>query len=185
MKRSIVYLIVIVCLLIGTAVAQRPQRPSAATGPMMGSASGPGVAHGEGDGPTFDALKSVLGLSDAQVTQLRDLQRQRFESTRAVFEEIRTKQQALHQALESGSTDAAALGRLLLEIQALQQQVRTIGETYRTQALAILDAAQKTKLAALEEAIKLQPAIHQAAALNLLVGPPGPPPGPGGPGPRR
>jgi len=172
MKRSIVYWTVIVCLAISTAWAQQPPRPPA-PGPQF-VAPGP---DGRGpQGPQFEELKSALGLTDTQIDQLRQLQQDKRQASRPLFEQIGDKQRALGEALQAGSTDAAALGRFLIDIESLRRQTQTVAESFRTQALALLDSAQKAKLAALEEAAKLQPAIHQAAALDLLAAGQGPGP---------
>lgn len=177
MKRSIVYWTVIVCLAMATAWAQQPPR-SPAPGPQF---AGPGPEEPGPQGPRFEELKSALGLTDAQIEQLLQLQQDKRQASRPLFEQIGDKQRALGEALHAGSTDAAALGRFLIDIESLRRQTQTLAETFRTQALALLDSAQRAKLAALEEAAKLQPAIHQAAALDLLAGGgQGPGPGPRG-----
>jgi len=131
----------------------------------------------------FDAVQAAVGLTDAQVTQLLDLRKQEGEAVRATSQQMREKQKALRDALQTGTADAAALGNLLLEIQSLGKKVRQTHESFHAQALALLDDQQKANLAKLEEAMKLRPAIGQASALNLLEGP-GPEAGPGpGPGP--
>ena len=130
--------------------------------------------------PGVDALKSYLNLQDAQIQALQQLRQQEIQATQALFAELASKQQSLREQLDRGSTDAAALGKLLLDIEALRKRLVQSHETFRTQALGVLTAEQKTKLAALEEARKLQPAIRQAEALGLLAAPdPGVLPGPG------
>lgn len=163
----------------------------AAQGPGRG-----GFGFGPGGAPGIDQVKSYLGLTDAQVQSLQQLQQQQREATRATHEEIGTKSRALHEAIAGGSADAASLGRQLLEIEALRKKIEQSLTTYRAQAAATLTADQKTKLTALDTAAKLQPTIGQAASLGLLAPParpagafgPGgfghrPMHGPGGPGP--
>lgn len=150
---------------------------------------------GPGGWAGVDQVKSYLTLTDAQVQSLQQLQQQQREATRATHEEIGTKMRALREAVAEGSTDASALGRQLLEIEALRKKIEQSLTTYRTQAAATLTADQKTKLAALDSAAKLQPTIGQATALGLLTPPSrpvgafgsghfghGPMRGPGGPG---
>ena len=135
-----------------------------------------------GGEPTFTELKAYLTLTDAQVQALLTLRQREMEATRTFHEQMGAKQNALQQLLQSGSTDAAAVGRAMLEIEALRKQVEQTHKNYRDQALATLTADQRTKLAALEQAVRLQPVIGQAAGIGLLEPPfPG---GPGGPGVR-
>jgi len=130
--------------------------------------------------PGVDALKNYLNLQDAQIQALQQLRQQEIQATQALFAELVGKQQSLREQLDRGSTDAAALGKLLLEIEAVRKRLVQSHETFRSQALGLLTVEQKTKLAALEEARKLEPAIRQAEALGLLNPPdPGLLPGPG------
>lgn len=126
----------------------------------------------------FDAVQAAVGLTDAQVTQLLELRKQEREAVRTISQQMAEKRKALHDALQAGTSDAAALGKLLLDIEALGKKIRETHQSFQAQALALLDSQQKANLAKLEEAMKLRPAIGQATALNLLVGP-GPGAGPG------
>jgi Spy/CpxP family protein refolding chaperone len=131
----------------------------------------------KGPPPVPEATKTYLGLSDAQVQSLQQIQQQLGDALRTIHTQIREKQQALGELRRSGSTDATAMGQLLVDIENLQKEVGTTHDSYRTQAQAVLNPDQKTKLAALEAAAQLQPAIHGAAALNLMAPPQGPGPG--------
>jgi len=124
---------------------------------------------GPGQGPTFTELKAYLTLTDAQVTSLQQLRQQEGEAMKTEHEAVRAKQTELRAAVEKG--DAAAAGRLLIEVQALQKRIGEVHTRYYANAVAVLNTAQKTKLQALEEAIKLMPTIGQARALNLLAQP--------------
>jgi len=56
----------------------------------------------------------------------------------------------------------------MLDIRNLEKQAPTLEAPYRAQALNVLTADQKTKLARLDEALKLQNTASQAAQLLLL-----------------
>ena len=137
-----------------------------------------------GAAPPLDAVKQALGLTDAQITQLQQLQRDRAQAVQPIFQQMQTRQTSLADALKATAPDPAAVGRLVVEMEGLRKQIRDSSEKYQKQAVATLTAAQQTKLKALEDAAKLRDAIGQATALNLLV-----PPEPGiargfrGPGP--
>jgi len=118
--------------------------------------------------PPGDALKSYLNLQDAQIQTLQQIRQQQMQAAQSAFSELAAKQKALRDQLEAGSTDAVALGKLLLEAEAVRKRVQQIHDTYRAQAVNVLSAEQKTKLAALEQAQKLAPAIAEATALGLL-----------------
>lgn len=141
--------------------------------------------------PAPAELKAYLGLTDAQVQALQQIRQQEMDSLASTRDEIAQKQKSLRDQLQAGSTDAAALGRLLLDIQSLRKKIEDSQKTFRDQAVNQLTADQKTKLKALDDASKLEPTIRQAIGLNLLV-PPTPtvaqggavfgPAGPGRPG---
>src|SRR5512136_395719 len=116
----------------------------------------------------FDELKTYLNLTDSQIQSIQQAQQKAMESQRSVLEQIQSKQQTLHDLLDRGTSDAAAVGKLMLDIRALQKQIEQARTATRTQLLGFLTAEQKTKLAALEQAAKLWPLIQQGAMLGLL-----------------
>ncbi len=132
--------------------------------------------------PPVTEIKAYLNLSDTQVTSIASAMRASADANRTIAEQLKTKQQTLQTALTNGSTDAPAIGRAMLEIQALRKQLETNHAKAREQALSFLSADQKTKLKALEDAEKLRDEIRQAHALQLLA-PPAGVQGPGGQGP--
>ena len=134
--------------------------------------------------PDVSSVKTYLNLSDAQVNTLQQLRQTEMTALRSVFDEIQTKETALRNLLNTNTTDAAAVGRLMLDIQASRKKIESTEATYRTQAVNTLTADQRTKLAALDTAMKLRDEIQQAVVLNLLQPEAGGPGGPGGPGGR-
>ena len=139
-------------------------------------------AQGPGGGPgpqSFTDVKAYLNLTDAQIQQIQAARQQSFDSAKTLQSQIQTKDQALRDLLDKGSTDSAAIGKAMLEINALRKQVKAVMDATQVRAVSFLSADQKTKLKALEDAAKLQPAIGQAAGLGLLQPPQGAPGGPG------
>ncbi len=131
--------------------------------------------------PILEPIKSYLNLQDSQLQALQQLRQQQMQSIESALKELAAKQQSLREQLDRGSTDAAALGKLLLETEALRKRIRQTHESFRAQAVNLLTPEQRTKLTALEEALKLGPAAQTAAALGLLT-PPEPAPGEPAPG---
>ncbi len=159
MKRTILCLST--CALAATLLAQGPMQP--------------------GQTPVND-LKQALGLSDAQVNQLREIQRQ--QPNRDLFAQIAERQRTLDKLLSEGSRDALTLGNVLVDMQNLRAQVKQNNERMRQQALAVLTPDQMKNLAKLEEAVKLRPAIEQAYIYGLLEPPAASATGAGPGGPR-
>jgi Spy/CpxP family protein refolding chaperone len=144
------------------------------TGVLLAQAPPPAGAPGPGAQarPAMAALKTFLGLTDQQVEQLVQLRREQQETVRPIREQAAATQKALQDALAASSPDAAAVGKLTLDLRNLRQQVQQINENYRNQALGLLDDAQKAKLQNLQRLVRLLPAVHAATALNLLLPPP-------------
>ncbi|HUE00583.1 MAG TPA: periplasmic heavy metal sensor [Bryobacteraceae bacterium] len=125
------------------------------------------------------AVQTYLNLTDAQISTLQQLHQSEMAALKPIFEQMAPLRQNLHTQTQSSGADAAAVGKAVLSIQALEQQAAPIRASFQQQALAVLTAAQKTQLAALQSAAALMPAIHEAMGLNLLA-PPAGAEGPGG-----
>jgi LTXXQ motif family protein len=135
---------------------------------------------GEARVMNYTALKETLALSDDQVDKLRQLQKSQRTALAPLAKQMGEKQRALHQAMRDGST-AESGKAALAEIETLRKQMSTARAANRTQAVALLNPAQKQKLQALQDAAKLMRSVHEAAMLDLVEAPAGGPAG--GPGP--
>ena len=69
------------------------------------------------------------------------------------------------------SLDALALGTRYVELEGICRQGREKTEETRRNQLQILSAAQKAKLTALEDVLKVVPLLTEAQARNLIGGP--------------
>ena len=142
-----------------------------------------GMPGGQRYQPNYDDVKSVLGLTDEQITQLKQFQQDKMAATQAFYAKMSEKQKDLNQLLESNSTDATQIGKLMLELTQLRKQPAPGGVDIHEKAVGILSAEQKAKLAKLDEALKMRGAADQATQLALLNPPPPAPkpmPMPGG-----
>ena len=158
---------------------------------QSGEGRGPG-RHRAGEGPavagaarTVDvaALKQTLGLTDDQIDKLRQLQKANREALAPLAKQMADKQRTLHQAMREGTSGQTGSTQLA-EIETLRKQLATARAANRTQTVGLLNAAQKQKLQALQDAAKLMPSVREAAMLDLLEPPAGAggAGGPGGPG---
>jgi Spy/CpxP family protein refolding chaperone len=188
-------LFAVLCI-AGAAFAQGQNRPP--NSPMPPRPAGPqrmqpGMPAMPGPAPQFDqmqdlrGLKTYLDLTDAQVEQIRrvrdEARRQADEKVRVLEPQIREKRAALADLFAKNTTDATAVGRLMLDIRALEKQVREAHEAVRTSELKVLTPEQRTRLRAVEEAAALPQATREAIGLGLVEGPA---PGQGGqPRPRQ
>jgi len=119
-------------------------------------------------GVRFEELKTFLTLTDTQVTALQQVMQTKANAENAIYQSIREKYEALNNTLNSPNPDAFQVGRLTLEIRDLQKKVPLSGEPYRTNALNVLNANQKTKLPALTQALQMSNPAYQAVTLNLI-----------------
>lgn len=117
----------------------------------------------------FSDIQVYLGLTNDQVTQLQQLRRSQVQSVQPIMQQLQAKQQSLRQLLSTPGASAAAVGQIVLDMQALRQQLSQGRQTVNQQALNVLNADQKTKLQTLANAQKLLPDIMQATALGLLA----------------
>jgi Spy/CpxP family protein refolding chaperone len=128
-----------------TLVASLPLAAQPAPG---GPASGPPPAGGPGGpGPNPEqVLKEYLGLSDAQLLQLRTLTDVRNQAAQLVQQHVVEAQKALGTALNATTPDPSTVGSALLALNAVQKQFGDVQRAFQTGFDGILTADQKTKL---------------------------------------
>jgi hypothetical protein len=117
------------------------------------------------------ALMQYLGLSDAQMQALQDVQKNRNAANQTIYKQMGDKQTAINNLITSGSNDALQVGQLTLDINNLRKQLLTSGAPFHDQALAVLTPDQKNKLTGLTNALQLQSTAYQAINLNLIEQP--------------
>jgi hypothetical protein len=148
--------------------AQTPVRPRAA-------ARQAGAAQDAPAGPAQNALKTALGLSDQQISQLIQLRKDERQALQPVRQQMQDTAKALRDASAAANPDPTAVGKLTLQLRGLREQVLQTNKTYHNQALALLDDTQKTKLENIQQSLqrlaRAQAAIRAATALNLLEPP--------------
>jgi hypothetical protein len=116
-------------------------------------------------------LKTYLNLSDGQLQSLEDIYKSRMAVQQAIYQQISAKQTQLNQLLAGGTSDAAAVGQLMIDIHNLQKQLPIPNSTYRDQALKVLTPDQAAKVPALTSALVLQQTAWQAVTLDLVDAP--------------
>ena len=89
---------------------------------------------------------------------------------KATSDEMRTKQKALRDALDSGSNDAMALGKLLLDVESTRRKIDSARKASQDHLLSNLTSEQKTKLQSLRDASANGSAFGAAARMGLLDG---------------
>jgi len=123
----------------------------------------------------LNGLKTYLNLSDGQVMQIRQAgeraRKDAEDKARANEPQIRDKRMALEDLLAKGTNDAAAVGRLMIDIRALEKQVRDAREAVRSSQLNVLTPEQRTRFRTIEEEASRPQAILEARRLGMVNGP--------------
>jgi len=112
-----------------------------------------------------------LGFSDQQAAQFRQLLQNLQETAGGLQQQIGPKQQALDTLLSTAQPDPATVGKLLLEIHALQQQFGQTVQSYHESFLALLTPDQMQKTQAVVQAAQLLPAVKAFAEVRLIEAP--------------
>jgi Spy/CpxP family protein refolding chaperone len=134
-------------------------------GPNGFGPGGPGGPASAGMQSPDDVLKDVLGLTDAQLTQLHTLLDSRRSAADALRTQIDAAQKAVHDAVEATTPDAATIGNAVIALQNLQKQVQSGNDYFKTSFAAILTADQKAKYDAI---VSLLSSLKGAQALQAL-----------------
>ncbi len=166
------------------------QPPGGGFGPPPGNGPGNGLGMNgaPAQAPTVDNAKQYLGLSDTDVANLEALRQTTMQAIQPLAEQLHQQEQALRQAIQSGSATAATIGTATLALETLHKQITQKETEAQVKAAASLTTAQQAKLKTLQAVIALAPTIREALGLGLVTAPegmgPGGPGGPGGRGPR-
>jgi hypothetical protein len=117
-----------------------------------------------GGPPPELVLKDVLGLSEGQMTTLRDLERARSDAAGALQRQVEAQQQALSAALSAASPEPGAVGALVISLTSLQKQFGQVQEGFRNAFLGLLSDEQKSRVGfiqGVETALRAAGALHQ------------------------
>jgi Spy/CpxP family protein refolding chaperone len=148
MKRILITLTVAIALLATAAIAQHPR--------MMGERA-------------CDPL-SFLGLTADQKAQWDSLHQQLRTSIEPLLDQKRAAEEQLRSLADAAAPDANAIGKQVLAIKAIDQQIKAAHEATAAKVAAMLTPEQKAKFDAMR-------ALHECAG--------GPRGMAGGPGPRH
>ena len=112
----------------------------------QGRGEGFGKARRAGAGDFLFRMKDQLGLSDQQITQMKDVMKKERETLFQLTQDLRSKKHDLVNLLESASPDPTTLGKTMIAERDLKKQIREAREKGRTDFLAILTPEQKAKV---------------------------------------
>jgi hypothetical protein len=121
--------------------------------------------------PLSPELIQYLGLNDNQATAIRQANNSYLQFTLQKSRRSAQVQSEIAEETARPALDPMALGLRYLELEAIRREIATEETRTRTTVQAILTDAQKTKVQALEDAMKLQPLICDAQSARILAPP--------------
>ena len=131
----------------------------------------PRTHRGQRLGGDIRELKSYLGLTDSQAESIRNARRQQRDGMQPAVQELKSKQQALKGALDSGRQDPNEIGRLTLEARAARQKMMDARKASAANTASMLTPEQRSKLEALKSGGRENRGAARAAArMGLLEG---------------
>ena len=138
---------------------------------------------GEGTGPSL-ALRQYLDLTNAQVASMVRLNAElnRFQGEK--FRRAAQVSNELAQEMRRENLDPMAIGLRHVELEAIRREIAAEQQRVARETQALLTPAQRPKVQALQEVLRMYPLACEALAMNLMAPPQqqpvGVPPGTGG-----
>lgn len=105
----------------------------------------------------LQVLAVALDLTDDQIARAQDLFSEYHTSNPGSIERRHEQHQELRNSLESGNSDACAIGQLLLQIHQAGEIAKSARQDFKSGLAAILTPDQKAKFEALEAARQSMP----------------------------
>jgi len=133
MSRKIAIILFVICLSV-PAFSQHHE---------MGMMRMRGMASDQEIDRSLDTLQRTLSLSPSQVTSIRELARSRRDSLRTIHEQARPKFEQLMTLLKQPNPDPATVGKAVIELKAIHEQVRTKQAEMEKQLTSILNPTQQ------------------------------------------
>ena len=134
MKR-IISLIAFLTIIATVAIAQQPRRMPP---------------------PPPRELAAYLGLTADQQTQIEALHQSLRQTSEPLFEQKRAEDEKLHSMIETPNPDPTAIGKQVLAVYAIDEQLKSAHEATDAKIEALLTADQKVKFEALKAARHMQ-----------------------------
>jgi Spy/CpxP family protein refolding chaperone len=116
-----------------------------AGGAAFAALQGPGLLAHQGHERLLGMAKILLGLSDAQETQIRAIVGQRKAAALPLLEQLRQSHDAFQQAIESGKTDAVTLQPLADQVGRTVAQLAVMRAQAAAEIHAVLTPEQRAK----------------------------------------
>jgi Spy/CpxP family protein refolding chaperone len=113
-------------------------------------------------------VAGFLGFSEAQGAKFGQLLEALQTTVGPLQQQMMAQQKTLESVLSADQPDPAAVGKLILQIRAIQKQIGQALQAYHDGFLALLTQDQKEKTQAVVGAAQLLPAVKAFAEVRLL-----------------
>ena len=165
--RNIAVVLFIVCL----SVSAFPQQQSSGSAPMPHHQFGMmgRMPSDERIDRSLDTLQRTLNLSSSQAARIRELARSRRESISTIRDQAKPKFEQLMSLLKQENPDPSAVGRIVIELKGIHQQVQTKQVDYEKQLSTILTPTQQQTV----DTLRSQAQTFAALRSIGLLGAPG------------
>ena len=127
-----------------------------------GMASDPGSGTEPASFSNVPGLVSVVQLNEGQVASLRRLNYEFEDELFPLLQQLREKEWELQRLSRSKDVDETMVDMVIQSIEALYEQVRSVGVRHREQARAMLSSHQLGALGKLETALELSDAARES-----------------------
>jgi len=129
-----------------TAYADDSQAPSGDNGkPSMGQGTDPGPDGGMMGGDQMDKMKEKLGLTDDQVSKLKNLFKSQMEANKPLRDQMKIDMDTLQQKVDMKASDGD-IQKLLDKLDGEQKEMQASREKMKDQWKAILTPTQQAKM---------------------------------------
>jgi Spy/CpxP family protein refolding chaperone len=103
------------------------------------------VAAAQGQGGQLARLKSLLALTDTQLTDISALVKKHRQIAFPLRQDMRARNQELQRALETTEPNPNAVGQLVIARRGLNKQLRALNVKLRSDIAAVLTPEQRQK----------------------------------------
>jgi LTXXQ motif family protein len=118
--------------------------------------------------PPVHAVAEILQLTPTQLEDFVQFLGVREQTLRPLAEEAQRHEEAIGKLAQSEDADPAAIGRLIIELRKIRQQMVQASGQARQQFELVLQPDQLEKLHGLREAAKVEPAVMVFRATGLI-----------------
>ncbi len=116
-------------------------------------------------------ISAYLELTEDQKQQIRAAFEDHRQAAAGLHEQLRNLWRQLREALQADTPDALTVGNLTIQISQIRKQLHDLRETTADTVKGVLTPEQLEKVAAVQEAARLEPVIHAFRELGLIAPP--------------